>query len=378
MPEMTQHIGLKKPLESETADISVINENMDKIDSALGDLAVVPTTAKDTAGAITELFVALENADVPDATLTTKGKVQLSNATNSIAEDRAATTRAVKDAMDAASGASGSLTTHANSANVHSATSAATASRLIIRDAAGRAKVTAPATSDDIARLDSITKAQAGLGSVDNYGTATQVEAESGMTANKFMTPQRTKQYVDKRLLNNISWRINNGHPEWSNDAGATWKGVGDDMGKYPNMHIVAGLPPTSLTAVVSVTNKAGYLDRAAMAYSNVTGNGLRLRVTIDGVVVFDNTFNISTGSLLSGVFTTGQGAARMPNSPGGAGASGAVISAPYPYIGTDPAACFLPNKLFFKNSLVVEMSRGSASGGTAAFYSYEVGYAVE
>ncbi len=56
MPEMTPHIGLRKPLESETADISVINENMDKIDSALGDLVAVPTTAKTAAGAITELF----------------------------------------------------------------------------------------------------------------------------------------------------------------------------------------------------------------------------------------------------------------------------------------------------------------------------------
>jgi hypothetical protein len=56
MPEMTPHTGLKKPLESENADITVINENMDKIDSALGDLAGVPTTAKDAAGAIAELF----------------------------------------------------------------------------------------------------------------------------------------------------------------------------------------------------------------------------------------------------------------------------------------------------------------------------------
>ncbi|OXS53291.1 hypothetical protein B1A99_29960 [Cohnella sp. CIP 111063] len=56
MPEMTPHTGLKKPQESENADITVINENMDKIDSALGDLAGVPTTAKDAAGAIAELF----------------------------------------------------------------------------------------------------------------------------------------------------------------------------------------------------------------------------------------------------------------------------------------------------------------------------------
>ncbi len=57
MPEMTPHVGLKKPLASETADISVINDNMEMIDSALGDLSTVPTAAKDAAGAITELFL---------------------------------------------------------------------------------------------------------------------------------------------------------------------------------------------------------------------------------------------------------------------------------------------------------------------------------
>lgn len=36
MPDLTQNIGLKKPLYNETADIGVINENMDTIDSLAG------------------------------------------------------------------------------------------------------------------------------------------------------------------------------------------------------------------------------------------------------------------------------------------------------------------------------------------------------
>ncbi|WP_217362289.1 tail fiber protein [Cohnella herbarum] len=103
MPELTSHIGLKKPLKTEIADITVLNENMDVIDLAIGDLTSVPTIAKDAAGAITELFEALENADIPDATLTTKGKVQLSSATNSTAENLAATPKAVNDVMNVAS-----------------------------------------------------------------------------------------------------------------------------------------------------------------------------------------------------------------------------------------------------------------------------------
>lgn len=45
------------------------------------------------------------------------------------------------------------------------------------------------------------TKSQVGLGSVDNYATATQAEAEAGTVNNKFMTPLRTTNAIDKRLI---------------------------------------------------------------------------------------------------------------------------------------------------------------------------------
>ncbi|GIP14405.1 hypothetical protein J40TS1_00470 [Paenibacillus montaniterrae] len=41
-----------------------------------------------------------------------------------------------------------------------------------------------------------VTKAQVGLGNVDNYATATQAQAEAGTTTNAFMTPQRTAQAI--------------------------------------------------------------------------------------------------------------------------------------------------------------------------------------
>lgn len=40
------------------------------------------------------------------------------------------------------------------------------------------------------------TKAQVGLGSVENYPTASQAEAEAGTAANRYMTPQRTAQSI--------------------------------------------------------------------------------------------------------------------------------------------------------------------------------------
>lgn len=60
------------------------------------------------------------------------------------------------------------LTSHTGATDAHSATSSATASKIMMRDAYGRAKVAAPSAADDIARLDSVTKAQVGLGNVTN------------------------------------------------------------------------------------------------------------------------------------------------------------------------------------------------------------------
>ena len=46
--------------------------------------------------------------------------------------------------------------THIDATNVHGATSAATANKIMMRDASGRAKVAAPAAADDIARKDTV------------------------------------------------------------------------------------------------------------------------------------------------------------------------------------------------------------------------------
>ncbi|PIC65328.1 hypothetical protein CSV79_01515 [Sporosarcina sp. P13] len=58
-----------------------------------------------------------------------------------------------------------------------------------------------------------VTKAQVGLGSVFDYGLATQAEAESGTSNAKYMTPLRTKQAIDKFKPTKMS--------ELENDIGA-------------------------------------------------------------------------------------------------------------------------------------------------------------
>ena len=50
---------------------------------------------------------------------------------------------------------------------------------------------------DDKNNPHGVTKAQVGLGNVENYGIATQAEAEAGSVNNKYMTPLRVKQAVD-------------------------------------------------------------------------------------------------------------------------------------------------------------------------------------
>ncbi len=48
MPELTQNLGLIKPLLDEAADIEVINENMDKIDEAVANKGMPETVCTST------------------------------------------------------------------------------------------------------------------------------------------------------------------------------------------------------------------------------------------------------------------------------------------------------------------------------------------
>jgi hypothetical protein len=96
------------------------------------------------------------------------------------------------------------LSGHTGATTAHAATSAATASRIMMRDAYGRAKVAAPSAADDIARLDSITKTQAGLGNVTNDKQATKAEFDAKMHATT--GHKHTGATGDGPILKEISW----------------------------------------------------------------------------------------------------------------------------------------------------------------------------
>lgn len=127
---------------------TMLNENWDKIDNRVALLD--PETNKVPASQ-------LDVVSPPDASTTVKGIAKLNSSTNSTSETEAATPKAVKTAYDLANGHNNSTT------GIHGATPAATANRLLIRDASGRAKVAAPSADDDIALLGTVKQLIANL-----------------------------------------------------------------------------------------------------------------------------------------------------------------------------------------------------------------------
>lgn len=150
-----------------------------KLRNDIGVMAELNTNAKNSlVAAVNEV-----NSKAPtDASTTQKGIVQLAS-TSSTSEVLAATPKLVKDVSDA-------LTTHSNitTTSVHGSTSAATANRIIQRDANGRAKVAAPSAVDDIARLDTVTGQVGTLSSLQTTAKTNVVSAinevfQSGVNA---------------------------------------------------------------------------------------------------------------------------------------------------------------------------------------------------
>ncbi|WP_094549943.1 hypothetical protein [Petroclostridium xylanilyticum] len=184
MPDLTPNLNLEKPLDNETADIGVINSNMDKIDTGFGniqqqieniDVTGTQITVDQSQapslpgnGTIAQLFNWIANRikaitgktnwwDTPDITLAS-AKSHIDAAAPHSGHETPAGAQAKVDAHANATdphpqyALDTDLNSHAALTSVHGATSTATANTIIMRDASGRAKVAAPSASDDIAR----------------------------------------------------------------------------------------------------------------------------------------------------------------------------------------------------------------------------------
>lgn len=102
MPQETDRLKLPLPLGNENVTRESINGIFEKIDAGVATQADLDT-----------LREAVSKMDIPDASLTQKGKVQLSSKTDGTSETVAATEKAVRDAKVAAEA---SATTKANAA----------------------------------------------------------------------------------------------------------------------------------------------------------------------------------------------------------------------------------------------------------------------
>ncbi|OPG94207.1 hypothetical protein B2I21_33640 [Chryseobacterium mucoviscidosis] len=94
MPQETDRLKLPLPLGNETVNRESINGIFEKIDAGVATQADLDT-----------LREAVSKMDIPDASLTQKGKVQLSIKTDGSSETVAATEKAVRDALIAANAA---------------------------------------------------------------------------------------------------------------------------------------------------------------------------------------------------------------------------------------------------------------------------------
>lgn len=136
--QTTTNYGFKKPEASNTVNIDDLNYNADEMDEALtptADPLTAPTgngpsKLVDWVGYLANRIKAISGKtnwyDAPDTTLA-------------------------------------AAKAHADSTSPHSATAAATANRLMLRDSNGRAKVAVPSASDDIARKDTVDTVQSNL-----------------------------------------------------------------------------------------------------------------------------------------------------------------------------------------------------------------------
>ena len=181
-----------------------------------------------------------------------------------------------------------------------------------------------------IARTDNphqVTAAQIGLGNVPNWPGASQAEAEAGSRNDRLMTPLRTKQYVDTRLQNSISFRINNEIIEYHDGTG--WRTMQNKkvFTKNGTFVVPAGVNGIYITACGG--GGGGASGRRDSSYHGAGGGG--------AACIIHQFFSVTPGQIIP--ITVGQGGAggvwnssmnvNAPGTSGGATIIGDLMTLP-------------------------------------------------
>ncbi|MCR4719779.1 MAG: hypothetical protein K5768_09145 [Firmicutes bacterium] len=198
MPRETTNYNFQKPLYTENADIAVINADLDSIDTALTPTvsAVTAPTSGSTGGKLSVVLGWIANrlkAITGLSSWQATPFVNLEDCKNHILSGTHAT----------ASQSSSGFMSAADKAKLDNATDSNVASRLIIRDSGGRAKVASPSSTYDIANK--------------TYVDTNFVKKNADTTMTAKLTAQSNTSYTTKQVRNIVFWTSGDTPPTTSN-----------------------------------------------------------------------------------------------------------------------------------------------------------------
>jgi len=187
LPNSTPNYSFKKPYYSESADVSVINENMDTLDEALMVTANQTTTPpqENTKSKLSTVISWLANrikAITGKANWWETPATTLENCNSHITGGSHA---------NATSSANGFMSKE-DKQKLDGATSAGTASKLMLRDSSGRAQTANPAVAADIANK--------------SYVDSNFVRSNTDSTLSAKLTAQSNTSYTTKQVRNIVFW----------------------------------------------------------------------------------------------------------------------------------------------------------------------------
>jgi len=249
----TPNLGLPLIDSNMTADVPRdVNALANAVDAAVGDMPNVPTASKKVAGAITELHEDIEAITPASIGAETPAGAQAkADAAAGLAMDAADAAQALandaKTKAEAALPFNGGTISDADALakpGIYNTPATFTGSPFVGNNGSNqgylehynwgssanyRLQIHTPINSTIARRyrlyVNGAWNAWRTIWDSVNNPYATQIEAESGSVTSPFMNPLRTKQYVDIRLKNNLSFQISGGVLQY-NDGG-TWKSVG-------------------------------------------------------------------------------------------------------------------------------------------------------